>query len=460
MYKQDSELISIPVETAPVLQFDIKKDILNWQDANMRITKISLENFKCFRSLDMEMGKLTLLTGANSSGKSSVIYGILGALQSEEFPFQLSPNGRYADMGDFREISYGHSKDNTIKIEIGLDLDFPSIPVNDGTITTWWKEDRERKLPQLHRLETKTKKFEFDITKKRKYTIENINDYEQGTLDRKPLSSLTIDDLSVIINVSKNGGHGESVDPTLLIADKARLLFRYLHNKINFISSFRYHPQRTYYETTRMNLRVGKSGEDYINQLMLWQTGKAPEFEQLLTIMRELSLLHDIRGRRLEGGRFEMVVKVNREGIPASLNDVGFGISQFLPVIVADLQLGGASTLFVAQPEIHLHPAVQAQFGDYMVKQVQAYNKNYVIETHSEYLLNRVRLAIVKNEIPADDVTVYYLQNTGDSVQIHSLEFTPDGRILNAPEDFFRTYQMDVMNIAMGAVPEKLPYDK
>lgn len=147
------------------------------------------------------------------------------------------------------------------------------------------------------------------------------------------------------------------------------------------------------------------------------------------------------------------MVKVNKEGVRSSLDDVGFGISQFLPIIVADLQIGDQSTLFVSQPEIHLHPSVQAEFGSYMVNQIKSAKKNYIIETHSEYLLNRMRLAIVKGEIPKDDVKVYYFQNDGVDVHTHCLEFTTDGRILNAPGDFFKTYQMDVMDIAMNSQP-------
>jgi hypothetical protein len=223
------------------------------------------------------------------------------------------------------------------------------------------------------------------------------------------------------------------------------------NDKINFISSFRLFPERTYYETTKTDLTVGKFGEDYVNQVILWETRKAKQYKELIKIMKNLSLLEEIKSRRLEGGRFELTVKVNESSVPASLSDVGFGISQFLPILVADLQLGEGSTLFVAQPEIHLHPSVQAEFGDYMVSQVKQADKNYIIETHREYLLNRIRLAIVKGEIPGEDVKVYYLHNDGEDVHTHKLEFTTDGQILNAPEDFFKTYMMDVMNIAVNA---------
>ena len=83
----------------------------------MDLQKITIENFKCFQSkTEIDFGKLTLLTGANSSGKSSIMYSILGAIQSGEFPFQFSTNGKYVDMGDYYEIVNNHDKEKQIKL--------------------------------------------------------------------------------------------------------------------------------------------------------------------------------------------------------------------------------------------------------------------------------------------------------------------------------------------------------
>ncbi|MCP5105460.1 MAG: ATP-binding protein, partial [bacterium] len=120
----------------------------------MRINKVSIENFKCFRAVDIDLGKLTLLTGANSSGKSSILYSILGALQSGEFPSQFSPNGKYVNMGNFREMSYKHLEDNIIKIGFIVEGEGG----NNIDVTTWWEEDKVRKLPTLNKLESKTGK--------------------------------------------------------------------------------------------------------------------------------------------------------------------------------------------------------------------------------------------------------------------------------------------------------------
>jgi predicted ATPase len=167
--------------------------------------------------------------------------------------------------------------------------------------------------------------------------------------------------------------------------------------------------------------------------------------------MKRLSLFSEIKTNRLSGGRYEMLVKTKPKGTYTSLSDVGFGVSQFLPIIVADIQLGDDSNLIVAQPEIHLHPNVQALFGDYIVDQMRDCNKNYILETHSEYLLNRLRLLITNGKLEEQDISVYFIDDEKD-LNLYKLEFKRNGQILNAPENFFKTYMMDVMDIALNAV--------
>ena len=73
-----------------------------------------------------------------------------------------------------------------------------------------------------------------------------------------------------------------------------------------------------------------------------------------------------------------------------------------------------------------------------------------MIETHSECLMNRLRLLIVKGDLQPEDIRVYYIsQGNEANAVIHHIQFTSDGRIIGAPTDFFETYMMDIMNIAM-----------
>lgn len=455
----------------------------------MDLQKITIENFKCFQSkTEIELGKLTLLTGANSSGKSSIIYSVLGAIQSGEFPFQFSTNGKYVNMGDFNEIVFNHNK----KAEIKLGFTFVNGAIHQ--IETVWKEDINNNLPKLTELKALSDYFELSIkySKKKyivdfKYTPENDpqNKLMSADIYRKFISNMTdlldnakpskskenknndkefskildemtkpqdvkgleIEELSFGRNILFNDGSVKLQQ----IFDTISKLFNSYDKNLNFISSFRLHPDRGYLETSKADLKVSNDGKGYLDQIMSWETKKSKKLNELTEILKELNLLEEIHPKRTEGGKFDLLIKTKKDGIFTSLYDVGFGISQFLPIVVADLQLPKSSTLYIAQPEIHLHPSIQSSFGDYLIGQIKKQSKNYVIETHSEYLLNKIRLGIVKEEIDENDVKIIFVDNQLSETTTHKISFNKQGQILNAPDNFFKTYMMDTMEIAINA---------
>ncbi|MGV0751412.1 DUF3696 domain-containing protein [Empedobacter brevis] len=452
----------------------------------MNINKIKLKNFKCYNNVEVELSQITLLTGANSSGKSSLLYSLLGTIQSREFPFQFSPNGKYVNMGDFTEIVHNHEKESIISIEFEYISDDDLIK----TITTNWRIDKLRDLPILDSLEASSKFYKLQIDKVRKFnlTFEYIreNDPQKDLRSPEILSKImeSIDKIFMDFKEDKEN-NTEKKGISLIkkygnVKDKIEFKFSnineleksirqegnyFLENiikeitkffneyddKINYISSFRLFPERTYYETSKFDLKVGKFGENYEDQIITWETTKHRNYKKLCDILKELGLLDEIKSKRLSGGRYEILVKNKKNGIWSTITDVGFGISQFLPIIVADLQLGNHSTLYIAQPEIHLHPKVQAQFADYIVNRVVNDNKKYVIETHSEYLLNRLRLAICEERISEKAISTNYIENNGQIAKHYKLNLLKNGQIVNAPESFFDTYMIDVMNIAINA---------
>jgi predicted ATPase len=406
----------------------------------MRIKRLALKNFKCFKEVDISFSKITLLTGENSSGKSSLIYGILAPLQSvslngNSFPLYLSLNGNYVNMGGFEEVSFNHSLKNNLEIDLNFAFGGRVYKFN-----TSWCFDIIRNSPRLRNLKNGSPFTKIEVNQKEDLSyVVNIehNDVELKPLDIHDFHTQAIDDSDRRV-----------YDYFIEISDD---LYNELINNFNFISSFRFQPERTYYQSL-LNRTVDKFGGGYIDQILEWNDNQSKELLNLASILKDLKILYDIKPHRLSGGRFEIKVKVKSKSKWESLADVGFGISQFLPIIVADLQLSDDSTLIMSQPEIHLHPSVQANLGDYLVKQVNERNKNYIVETHSEYLLNRMRLLIVKGEIEPEDVAVYYFENSvKDGSIAHRIEFTKDGQILNAPKGFFETYMIDTMDIALNA---------
>ena len=452
----------------------------------VRLRNIKIKNFKCFsEKVDLELGKITLLTGANSTGKSSFMYSFLGAMQSPQFPFVYSVNGRYVNMGDFSEIVYSHDKN--LQIEVGFTLEENEENLD---IVTTWANGTINDQPELVSYEAHYKSFDL-------YVIPNTNGNSNEyliTFEYKPKQqlfpssqrsrNLILADIYRLaeeykafhgIDISDDliAGLDESTkvsnvvllveDNSLTCPDNPRALMAYsmigglireklkrFKQQMNFISSYRLAGERFYLEESLVDGKILPSGKGFVNQLLNWRERNRERYEAMVVALRGMGVLYDIEPMRIEGGQFKVGVTVHKDGPSASLSDVGFGISQLLPVIVGDVELGDGSTLFSAQPEIHLHPNAQANLADYFIKQID-HGKNYVIETHSEYLLNRIRLAVVKGNLKADDIRVYYLSQEKDATKVYTISFTKNGQILGAPKDFFETYMLDVMNIAMEA---------
>ena len=444
----------------------------------MLINSLGLKNFKCFEKLDVKFAPITLLTGANSSGKSSLINAILAVLQTEGFPFYLSPNGKYVNMGGFEEMVFNKNIENNVSIDAHINNFHSALRRGPINFKTNWSND-DNGLPELCNMTWKSNGFELTTTNvDDKYILSveiphnsrystiindvNISDKIYGSIFNhiEPKSALTIEkDGSVYIKdavfASKDKMIKNAINP---ISRFVSMYFRYINSLrssdryFNYVGSFRLPPERTYYQKAKASEKVLSSGEGYIDQIIEWEENSPDKFNELNTIMKSLNLFDQIQSSKIKGGRFELNISTRESKQASSLTDVGFGVSQFLPIIVADLQMPRGSCLAISQPEIHLHPKIQASFGNYISNQIRDNKKQYIIETHSEYLLNRIRLLLVTGELKPEDVCVLYFENDGVKSTTHTIEFATDGSVKGAPESFFDTYGIDVMNIAMEAI--------
>lgn len=439
----------------------------------MLVDRLSLKDFKCFEEVDIEFGKITLLTGANSSGKSSLIYALLGIMQSKHFPEFFALNGKLVNMGGFEDVI--RKKSDADHFEI-------TVTFKGEKLITTWKQNGFNEQPLLIDFIYQGSSFNKQISIKDDGSLEVNLSIEKESYG-KIISMINDKNLHSRLTRWKLHAFGvlvENIEVDKILNSDYAILFendnivqiRYsfpdlkLLNEtnyhvvptyedtdfadFNYIGSFRLPPERTYYSKPNASL-VGVNGEGYIDQIISWEEHERELLDNLIFEIKELGLLSNIETNRMKGGRFEVNVKTNKNSSFASLSDVGFGVSQFLPIIVADFQLNDTSCLAVSQPEIHLHPKIQATLGDYFARQIKKTEKQYIVETHSEYLINRLRLLIVKGELNPYDVKLYYMENDGDKTTTYKIELTTDGQIKNAPQGFFDTYEMDVMDIALFA---------
>ncbi len=232
---------------------------------------------------------------------------------------------------------------------------------------------------------------------------------------------------------------------------------RYLRS-IDYLGPLRAKPERAYLPSGTP-LDVGRSGENAVpilwlekNDKVLTKTsiGGPPSRKALGAAVQEwfeqfgvAHALHVTKPKRV-------IYQAALDGPPQSrtrvtIADVGFGVSQLLPVVVAGLRAQPGATLILEQPEIHLHPKLQAKLADFLLALVDL-GKNVIVETHSEHLVNALRLRVAEDLSGARQGTVSILfVECGTSSgpypsagsRVTSLEVDSLGQIANWPADFF-----------------------
>ena len=117
-------------------------------------------------------------------------------------------------------------------------------------------------------------------------------------------------------------------------------------------------------------------------------------------------------------------------GPKANINDVGYGVSQILPILVRilspNISRHEMSFSLLQQPEVHLHPKAQAEFSSLLVKLANKGNQSFIIETHSDYMIDRARIDIIRGNIRPEDVSLIYFEPKGNIVKVHNISFDKD----------------------------------
>ena len=158
---------------------------------------------------------------------------------------------------------------------------------------------------------------------------------------------------------------------------------------------------------------------------------------------RAAGLFDEVNVRRLgksEADPFQLQVRI--DGALVNLVDVGYGVSQILPILVDCLRGQEGRMFLLQQPEVHLHPQAQAELGSFLASLAKRQNKRFLIETHGDYLLDRICMDLRdgKHGLRPEDVSLLYFERTGESVQIHSLILNEVGDIQNAPPGYRRFF--------------------
>ena len=129
-----------------------------------------------------------------------------------------------------------------------------------------------------------------------------------------------------------------------------------------------------------------------------------------------------------------------------SLTNVGVGVSQVLPILILGLLAPRGSIVILEQPELHLHPAIQSRLGDFLIA-LSRIGKQIIIETHSEHLVNRLRLHIARGGLHKDDASVLFLERDGEGTRVTPVQIDETGFVENWPVGFFDESEQVLLEI-------------
>ena len=136
-------------------------------------------------------------------------------------------------------------------------------------------------------------------------------------------------------------------------------------------------------------------------------------------------------------------IKVKVDGLESNIANVGYGVSQFLPVLgnIFISDRNKFNTFLIQQPETHLHPRVEAEFTSLMVRMINENDRKYkfVCETHSDYIIQRATIEIKKKNLNPEDFLILYFELENGEAKIYSITANSMGKLEGQP-DSYRTF--------------------
>lgn len=366
--------------------------------------EIKIKNFKSLKELDVNFKNLTLFTGVNSSGKSSTLQALLllkqnfqiygSMIKTFELPMEtlknifqkLSINGEYLDLGLGKNILYDKAEDDILELNLKL---------NDGQVN-----------------------FKSNI---------------------------------------RESKDEESISCEMSYSDNIEELF--LQSNFTYLSADRIVPQSSYKYSKENVLRgnLGKNGEYTIHFLAENKNSSIPLKELQHPEANSNQLLENVDywlSKISKGIKVIPSVNINFQqstlqysygGSERLSQNIGFGVTYVLPIIVAILKAKKGDIIIIENPESHLHPSGQVEIARLCAKASEA-GVQIIVETHSDHFLNGVRVAIKERVLNNNNALVYYFSRNEEEekTEVQKIEIDENGKIDEWPKGFFDEWDIQL----------------
>ena len=426
------------------------------------LNSLRIQNFKSWKDTgDIQFGSLTGFFGTNSSGKTSILQFLLMLKQTVESSdraqvLNLGDEHSYVELGTMYDVVHKHEKIS----DISFYLDW-------NNYLNKYDDEENKDFKKTKNIFSSTIKIDEDFIvldkfiytrDKNKLTLTRngkINEEGNHIVGSKGLLENSDEPNFVSTWYPSWKFYGvPRVEHKNFPSEQSVIKWIYdleeLFNSTFYLGPLREYPKRLYSWAGERTTGVGRRGEKAISALLasknfdhdinkVLDNNYIPLEESVAYWLKELGLIYSFEVRPIAPNRKEYEVRIKRtaESAEVFLTDVGFGVSQLLPVLVLLFYVPEGSTIILEQPEIHLHPAVQAGLADVFIDAIKRRNVQIILESHSEHLLQRLQRRLAEEALPTDQVKLYFTDFVGSASTLTPLDLDEYGNIRNWPKNFF-----------------------
>lgn len=430
-----------------------------------------------------EKSGLTVLFGTNSAGKTSIPQLLLLLKQTAESPdrqraLQLGDSRTLVDVGTYDDAVHGHDISQPVEftLEWSLERDLEIRDPLSGNEYAGNRLEFTARLAADKRHQPRAEQFRYELSKG-DATVIDLAVVQRTTTEQQNKES-KFDLTSTRYSLTRHQGRAWPLPAPLrfygfpdevqayyqnaaFAADLVLELERMLKS-IFYVGPLREYPKRLYLWSGEIPDHVGARGDRAVESILAsgerafnWRPKQRtkPLPQLVAERLRSMGMIQDFQVKPLGPHRkeYEVLVRTNTRQPEVKLTDVGFGVSQVLPVIVECFYVPRRSIVIFEQPEVHLHPRVQADLADLFVDAIRARensvprNCQFIIESHSEHFLRRLQRRIAEEQLSKDNAALYFVHTEGASARIEELDVDDYGNIKNWPEGFFGDEMADLV---------------
>lgn len=369
------------------------------------LTRLDLQYFKCFKQLKLPLAELTLLSGTNASGKSSVIQSLVllhQTMREHEWSTRLMLNGDSIKLGTVSDVIDKVHGRRTF-----------GIGLIDREQSYWWHFLGERSEMSMA-----------------------VDCVSVGQVSNEQPKSLRY-----LLPPNENG-------------IKSSLAERLCG--LTYITAERIGPREVYaLEDRQIASVVGPAGEHAVSVLH-WGRDN-PVLKEIVIPGVANTMLRQVEERMrmfFPGCALSVQQVPQANAVTLGLRNsedtdfhrpihVGFGLTQVLPIVIAALSSVKGDILLIENPEVHLHPAGQALMGQFLADVAQA-GVQVIVETHSDHVLNGIRRSVKAERIKPEQIAIHFFRSRSEEIaQVISPSIDNSGNIDTWPDGFFDQFDKD-----------------